>query len=137
MILYSFRETNRFTKRVERIMDDEDFAELQLTLAAAPKQGVIVPGCGGIRKMRYAATGRGKRGGARVIYYFPNNDEEIYLLDIYAKNEQSDLSKERLAELSAEVKEWRRLEYLRRLSGVQWQPPEHLVRGSEFWRCDD
>jgi hypothetical protein len=106
MVLYSFRETNRFTKRVGRIMDDDDFAELQLTLAADPEQGVIVPGGGGIRKMRYAASGRGKRGGARVIYYFPDDDAEIYLLDIYTKNEQSDLAKDELRELRAVVEEW-------------------------------
>ena len=106
MILYSFRETNRFTKRVERILDDDDLSELQFTLAADPEQGVIVPGGGGIRKMRYAASGRGKRGGARVIYYFPDDDAEIYLLDIYAKNAQSDLSKSELKELRAVVEEW-------------------------------
>lgn len=106
MILYSFRETRRFTQRMKRVFDGDELADLQWSLLAAPEQGAIIPQSGGIRKLRWAASGRGKRGGARVIYYFPGDDEEIYLLDIYTKNDKGDLALSDLRELRAQVKEW-------------------------------
>ncbi|MBC7369102.1 MAG: type II toxin-antitoxin system RelE/ParE family toxin [Undibacterium sp.] len=57
-----------------------------------PAAGVVVPGIGGLRKLRFAARGQGKRGGARVIYYWVQTDDQIVLLYAYAKNETSDIT---------------------------------------------
>lgn len=61
-------------------------------LALDPRAGVVIPGSGGIRKMRVGIGGRGKRGGARVIYYFGGDDVPIFLLAAFAKNEKPDLT---------------------------------------------
>jgi hypothetical protein len=75
-----------------------------LTLAADPTAGALIPGGGGLRKLRIGLSGRGKRGGARVIYYYFNEDEPVFLLDVYAKNEADDLSAGELADLAAIAK---------------------------------
>ena len=62
-----FIETPSFTRCVLALMDDDDYACLQATLALRPDLGKVIPGGGGIRKMRWAGSGRGKRGGLRVI----------------------------------------------------------------------
>ena len=64
-----------------------------------PDAGDIIPGSGGCRKLRWAAKGHGKRGGARVIYYWINDDDRILLLDLYAKNEAENLSSAQLKDL--------------------------------------
>jgi hypothetical protein len=68
--IYSFRETKNFTKKVVELISDEDYANFQLRLSDFPENGDLIPNGGGIRKIRCAAKGKGKRGGARVIYYF-------------------------------------------------------------------
>jgi hypothetical protein len=91
---------------VERLFDLEEQAAIVNTVAADPQCGVVIPGTGGVRKLRVAASGRGKRGGARVIYVFGGEDVPLFLLAAFAKNEKSDLSKaERndLARLTAEL----------------------------------
>jgi hypothetical protein len=70
-----------------------------------PNDGTVITGTSGIRKLRWAALGLGKRGGARLIYYFAVSKEKILLLDIYAKNEKSDISKSELKELDEAVAE--------------------------------
>ena len=105
-VLFSFRETPRFTRRALALLGDDSLAQLQWELIAAPEQGAIIKGSGGIRKMRRQASGRGKRGGARVIYYYANRQEEIFLLDIYAKNDQADLSPAEIKLLRVRVEEW-------------------------------
>ncbi len=105
-ILYSFRETNWFTKKVLEILTDEEYNKLQWRLIEFPDAGDIIKGSGGIRKIRQSAKGKGTRGGARVIYYFAAENQEIYMLDIYAKNEQTDLSIEQIRELKKLVGEW-------------------------------
>jgi hypothetical protein len=71
-----------------------------------PTAGDVIKGSGGIRKIRQSAKGKGTRGGARVIYYFAAENQEIFMLDIYAKNEKEDLSVEQVQELRNLVKEW-------------------------------
>jgi hypothetical protein len=61
-------------------------------LVLRPEQGAVIPGSGGLRKLRWAAVGRGKRGGLRVIYYWVPDEEVFYMLYAYAKNEQGDLT---------------------------------------------
>jgi hypothetical protein len=57
-----------------------------------PYKGVVIPGTNGVRKMRYAMAGKGKRGGYRVIYYFLDVYERVYLFGVYAKNVETDIS---------------------------------------------
>ena len=104
--LYSFRETPHFTKRLAKHLSDDEYSELQWFLIDQPEVGKVVPGGGGIRKMRWQAEGRGKRGGLRVIYYLATAQGEIFLLDLYAKNERADLSPDDLRDLRELVKEW-------------------------------
>lgn len=101
-----FTETERFVKSAEKLFGAEMLSELQLYLCKYPEDGVIIPASGGIRKLRWAASGRGKRGGARVIYYFTNTAGRIFLLDVYAKNEQENLSTGELKDLKEAVEFW-------------------------------
>jgi hypothetical protein len=71
---------------VSRYLSDEDFSRLQMALRHNPKLGVVIPGSGGVRKLRWGRKGMGKRGGLRVIYHV-NLPHEIWLLTIYAKGE--------------------------------------------------
>jgi len=91
-----FRETKAFSRRVAELLSDEDLRLLQVSLLLRPDQGSVIPGGGGLRKMRWALPGRGKSGGARIIYYWFVAESVIFLLSIYAKNEQADLSREQL-----------------------------------------
>ena len=89
-----FVETSVFTRRIGAIVDDQEYAELQAALVFRPELGVIIPGTGGLRKIRWGQPGRGKgkRGGVRVIYYWHRADSVIYMLLAYSKNERDDLS---------------------------------------------
>ncbi len=99
-----FRETKAFSRRVAELLSDEDFRLLQVSLLLRPDQGSVIPGGGGLRKMRWALPGRGKSGGARIIYYWFAAESVIFLLSMYAKNEQADLSREQLKLLRQAVK---------------------------------
>ena len=98
-------ETPVFTRRVLKLLTDDDYRLLQHELVARPDVGNIIRGSGGLRKVRWAATGRGKRGGARVIYYWAVDREIILMLLIYGKNEQDDLTAEQLRVLKGLVEE--------------------------------
>ena len=87
-----FIETPTFTKRILYLMDDDEYWELQSHLAQHPELGKVIPGSGGMRKLRWAGSGRGKRGGLRVIYYWWVASDRISMLFIYRKNEQDDLT---------------------------------------------
>ena len=91
MLSVEFVETPTFTRLILRLMDDGEYARLQLALAARPDWGKVIPGGSGLRKLRWAGSGRGKRGGLRVIYYWQTADDQIWLLLAYAKNEREDL----------------------------------------------
>lgn len=96
-------ETSVFTRRIGGLMEDDDYRLLQVALAVDPGMGVIVPGSGGIRKVRWKLRGTGKRGGARVIYYWARKDETILMLFAFAKNERADLTKDQLKALRQTV----------------------------------
>ena len=64
---------------------------MQQALAGRPDVGDVIPGSGGVRKLRWGATGRGKRGGVRIIYYLRPRADEIWMLTIYAKNEERNI----------------------------------------------
>ncbi len=91
-----FVETTTFTKRVLRLLGDESYGALQTHLAKHPDDGDVIRGGGGLRKIRWAAKGHGKRGGVRVIYYWWIGKDRISMLFIYPKNEMDDLSAEQL-----------------------------------------
>ena len=96
-----FVEAPAFSRYREDYLDDEGFRKLQQALAGNPEEGDLVPGAGGIRKLRWkdSRRGKGKRGGLRIIYYCFLPDEEIWLLTLYGKDEASDLKKDEKAQL--------------------------------------
>jgi mRNA-degrading endonuclease RelE of RelBE toxin-antitoxin system len=105
-ILYSFRETSWFTKQIAELLTDEEYNKLRWRLIEFPDAGNVIKGSGGLRKIRQSAKGKGSRGGARVIYYIAVNKNEIFMLDIYAKNEKEDLNAEQIHELKSLVDGW-------------------------------
>ena len=78
-------ETSVFTRRITALLSDDEYRELQATLVERPKAGPVIPGSGGIRKLRWSVSGRGRRGGARVIYYWATEQEPLLMLFIYEK----------------------------------------------------
>ena len=87
----TFYETDIFTEQIVDLIDDDSYAELQSTLIANPDAGDLMPRSRGLRKVRWKAPGRGKRGGIRVIYYMVHR-EEIFMLYAYAKNDREDIT---------------------------------------------
>ena len=83
----TFIESPTFSKLVYDYLNDDEYAALQWTLAVNPETGKVIPGSGGLRKIRWSAKGQGKRGGTRIIYYVHKENGEIWLITIYAKNE--------------------------------------------------
>ena len=80
-------ESSLFSRFVKDYLGEEDYVALQWHIATHPEDGDVIPGSGGIRKLRWAGKGNGKRGGIRVIYYVQTAEEEIWFLTLYAKNE--------------------------------------------------
>ena len=102
--LMVFIETSIFTKRITASVSDEDYHKLQVQLAKHPDAGDLIRGSGGIRKIRCAASGRGKRGGARTLYYWDVPDR-IYMLFCYLKNERENITPDQLKTLKKLVEE--------------------------------
>ena len=98
-------ETPVFTRQVLSSKTDEEYRELQLALVANPEVGVLIPGSGGLRKVRWQAEGRGKRGGYRVIYYWTVDPQIIVMLYMFAKNERGDLTADQTRMLRQVVEE--------------------------------
>ncbi len=92
-------ETSVFTKQVQKLLTDEEYRQLQLELVNRPDAGSVIRASGGLRKVRWSAKGRGKRGGSRVIYYCAVNQEQLLMLLIYPKNVRDDLSREQVSAL--------------------------------------
>ena len=84
---------------------DEDLRRLQNYLLVTPDAGDVIPGGSGLRKLRWAAQGRGKRGGARVIYYRHVSAERIYLIYAYVKSAKADLTREQIKALAQLMKD--------------------------------
>lgn len=89
-------ETPVFTRQVLAQLEDDEYRVLQLYLVHHPERGVIIPGAGGLRKLRWQLPGRGKRGGARIIYFWKMARARLYLLFLYPKNVRSDLTRAQL-----------------------------------------
>ncbi len=90
MILH-FIESPVYSQQIDDLLSPEDHRQLQLYLFQFPDQGDLIKGSGGLRKLRWAGSGRGKRGGIRVIYYLWHGDT-AFMLTAYPKNEQTDLT---------------------------------------------
>jgi len=105
-----FVESSNFTKSISGHITEADYREFQLSLILNPNAGRVMPGCGGLRKVRYIdpRRGKGKRGGLRIIYLFLPEQDWNFLLDIYGKDEKDDLTREEkkvLARLATRIKE--------------------------------
>ena len=100
-----FVETPVFTRTVTALLDEEQYRALQLALALRPEQGDLIRGSGGLRRLRWGLAGRGKRGGARVIYYWDRPTETFYMLYAYSKQEQGDLTPQQVKVLRRLVRE--------------------------------
>lgn len=98
-----FIEDEGFQKRRKGLLDDDDYFVLVEWLAIHPGAGKVIPGSGGLRKVRWAARGRGKRGGVRVIYFWWIADNKILLLDIYSKGRKEDLAADEITKLRRKV----------------------------------
>lgn len=100
-------ETLAFARSAEKIWSEEERAELVEYVAHNPEAGDVIPGTGGVRKLRWARAGSGKRGGARVVYFYYRPDCPLYLLLAYAKAQTADLNadeKKAVAAFAATIK---------------------------------
>lgn len=100
-----FIETPTFTKLLTNLVDDDSYSKLQENLVLNPEIGNLIPGTGGLRKIRWKLPGIGKRGGVRIIYYWKVKEEQIIFLLIYPKNVQDDMTDKQLQILNKILKE--------------------------------
>lgn len=101
--MQTFVETKLFTKLVREYLSDDEYAALQWALTAEPEAGDVIPGSGGVRKLRWKGSGRGKRGGFRVIYYLRSREGQIWMLTLYAKNKAESISPGVLRKIKEEI----------------------------------
>lgn len=103
--MHAVIETPAYLAHAERLFSTEERTAVVDRVATNPECGVLMPGAGGIRKVRFGFGGRGKSGGARVIYFIAGDELPIFLLAVFAKNEKSDLTPKERAKLAASVKD--------------------------------
>ncbi len=101
--MFEFIETPYFTKAISHFLDDDEYAKLQDYLNEQPEAGIIVPGSGGVRKLRWGSEGRGKRGGLRVIYYLRSARGELWMLTIYGKNVRENIPAHLLKQMKENI----------------------------------
>ena len=105
--MFTFIEHPTFTKQVEALFSDDEYRRFQIDLAAMPEAGTVIPGLAGLRKFRWGAKGKGKRGGARIVYLLIPDPGIVYLFYAYTKGDIEDMSseqKKRLAKAVAAIK---------------------------------
>jgi hypothetical protein len=90
--LVTIAETPLFIRQAYAVWDETEREAFVNFIARNPTAGDVIPETGGVRKVRWAIAGTGKRGGARVIYFYYDTDRPLYLLMVYAKAQQEDLS---------------------------------------------
>jgi len=100
-------ETPPFIRRAAKRLSNDEVTFVIDTIANKPTLGAVIEGSGGFRKARFAMGGRGKSGGAKVIYYFYNSTMPVFLMDVFIKNEKANYSKgerNQLAKMAAHLK---------------------------------
>ena len=103
--MYTFIETKLFTRLVQDYLPDQEYGQLQNVLMANPEAGDVIPGSGGVRKLRWRAAGRGKRGGFRVIYFVKATLRIFWMLTIYPKNVRDNIPASILRQIRKEVED--------------------------------
>ena len=101
--MVTFIETKLFSRLVEEYLSDDSYRQLQAALASDPEAGPLIPGSGGLRKLRWGIPGRGKRGGLRVIYYARTKQDEMWLLTLYPKNMAENIPSHVLRQIKKEI----------------------------------
>lgn len=101
--MISFVETKLFTRLIGDLLGDDEYALLQQALIKNPELGDVIAGSGGVRKMRWGAAGRGKRGGLRVIYYLRTRQGQIWMLTVYPKNVSDSIPAHLLRQIKDEI----------------------------------
>ena len=101
--MFSFVETKLFTRLVHEYLSDDEYSALQRAIIVDPEVGAIIPGSGGVRKMRWSVAGRGKRGGLRVIYFLRTRHGQVWMLTLYAKNVKENIAAHVLKQIKDEL----------------------------------
>ena len=101
-----FIETPIFTREVRDLLPDDSCRKMQQAIRVRPEAGNLIQGSGGLRKLRWNLPGTGKRGSLRIIYYWDTPSDTIYMLLVYKKRKQEDLTQDQLKILSKLLKEW-------------------------------
>lgn len=99
IIYMEIYETNIFTKQINELISAEEYRQLQSVLVINPLAGALIKNSGGLRKIRWRISGKGKSGGIRVIYYYVTSDNKIFMLIAYEKSKKDDLTQKQLASL--------------------------------------
>ncbi len=100
-----FIETSVFTRQIGNLISEDSYLELQNWIAELPTRGSLIQGSSGCRKLRWKTSGRGKRGGIRVIYYWLKESDQILMLFAYAKSMSADLTQIQVRQLGDLVKQ--------------------------------
>lgn len=98
--MITIAEVSEYIRQAEKVLSEAERQDVLNYLATHPKAGDLIEGTGGIRKLRWSRSGRGKSGGVRVIYYYHSELMPLYLLTLFAKNKQDNLSKVERNELA-------------------------------------
>jgi mRNA-degrading endonuclease RelE of RelBE toxin-antitoxin system len=98
-------ETSAFTRRVTELLPDDEYHRLQVVLVGNPELGRVIPGTGGLRKLRWSLGTKGKSGGVRIIYYWAVGRYQLLMLYIFSKGERSDLTESQKKQLARIVRE--------------------------------
>ena len=101
----TFIETRLFTKLADEYLGSDGLFALQLHLLQHPDSGAIIQGSGGVRKLRWARPGTGKRGGLRIIYFLRTEQGQVWLLTLYAKNVRDNIPGHLLKRIKEEIDE--------------------------------
>jgi len=104
-LTFNFIETRLFTRLARQYLSDDHYSQLQRLLIRNPDAGTVVPGSGGVRKLRWPAPGRGKRGGYRVVYFVRRAKGVIWLLTIYPKNVTDSIPTHVLRKIREEIED--------------------------------